>query len=48
VPYRDSPVWWDLLSEIPQWLREKGLIVWPNLGVCGQEYGQDDWQIAET
>jgi hypothetical protein len=35
VPYRDPPVWWDPQSEIPEWLREKSLIVWPNVGVCG-------------
>jgi hypothetical protein len=48
VPYRDPPVWWDPQSEIPEWLREKGLIVWPNVEVCGQEYSQEDWQITET
>ena len=44
VPYRDPPVWWDPQSEIPEWLQEKGLIVWPNVGVCGQEYSREDWQ----
>jgi hypothetical protein len=48
VPYRDSQVCWDLQSEIPKWLREKGVIVWPNVGVCGQEYSREDWQITET
>jgi len=48
VPYRDPPVWWDPQSKIPEWLREKGLIVWPNVGVCGQEYSREDWQITET
>jgi hypothetical protein len=48
VPYQDPPVWWDPQSEIPEWLREKGLIVWPNVGVCGQEYSREDWQITET
>jgi len=38
VPYWDPPVWWDLQSEIPEWLCKNGLIVWPNIGVCGQEY----------
>jgi len=33
---------------IPAWLWEKCLIVWPNIGVCGQEYSQEDWQITET
>jgi hypothetical protein len=37
VPYRDRPVWWDPQSEIPMWLRELGLIVRPNVGICGQE-----------
>jgi len=48
VPYRDPPVWWDPQSEIPEWLPEKGLLVWPNVGVCGQEYSREDWQITET
>jgi hypothetical protein len=48
VPYRNPPVWWDPQSEIPEWLWEKGLIVWPNVGVCGQEYSREDWQITET
>jgi len=48
VPYLDSPVWFDLQSEIPEWLCEKGVIVWPNVGVCGQEYSWEDWQITET
>jgi len=47
VPYRDPPVWWDPQSEIPEWLQEKCLIVWPNEGVCGQEYSREDWQITE-
>jgi len=46
--YRDPPVWWDPQSEIPEWLREKGLIVWPNVGFGGQEYSREDWQITET
>jgi len=48
LPYRDAPVCSDLLSEMPEWLREKGVIVWPNVGVCGQEYSREDWQITET
>jgi len=48
APYRDLPVWWDPQSEIPELLHEKGLILWPNIGVCGQEYGREDWQITET
>jgi len=48
VPDRDPPVWWDLQCEIPEWLREKSLIVWPNIGVCGQEYSREDWQITES
>jgi len=47
-PYQDPPVWWDLQSVIPEWLREKGLTVWPNVEVCGQEYSREDWQITET
>jgi len=43
---RDQPVWCEPQSKIPQWLREKGLIVWPNVGVCGQEYSQEDWKIT--
>jgi len=35
-------VLWDPQSEIPECLREKGFIVWPNGGVCGQEYSQED------
>jgi hypothetical protein len=48
LPYQDSPVLWDPQSEIPEWSSEKGLIVWPNVGVCGQEYGWEVWQITET
>jgi len=48
MPYRDAPVWWDSPYNIPEWLGEKSLIVWPNVGVCGQEYCQEDWQITET
>jgi len=45
---QDSPVWWHPQSEIPEWLPKKGPIVWPKVGVCGQEYSQEDWQITET
>ena len=48
MPYQDPTVWWDFQSEIPEWLQEKGLILWPNIGVCGQEYSREDWQITET
>jgi hypothetical protein len=47
-PYRDTTVWWDQQSEFPKWLRQKGLIVWPNIRVCGQQYSREDWQITET
>ena len=43
---RNPPVWWDPQSMIPQWLREKGLIVWPNVVVCRQEYSQEDLKIT--
>jgi len=48
VPYGDPPVLLNPQSGIPELLREKGLIVWPKVGVCGQEYSRDDWQITET
>jgi len=48
VLYRDSPGWWDPLSEIPAWLHEKGIIMWPNVEVCGKEYAWEDWQITEA
>jgi len=48
MPYRDPPVWWDSPSNNPEWLREKGLIVWPHVGACGQQYSWEDWQITET
>jgi len=45
---QNPPEWWDWQSEIPEWLWEKGLMVSLNIGVCGQEYCQEDWQITET
>jgi len=48
LPYCDSPVWYDPQSEIPDSLRKKSLTVWPNMSVCGQEYGQEDWPITEN
>jgi hypothetical protein len=35
--FQDPPVWWNSQSEIPLWLQQKGLIVWPNIGVHQQK-----------
>jgi len=48
VPYWNLPVWWDPQSEIPEWLREKGLIVRPKVGVCEYEYGREDWYFPDN
>jgi len=48
VPYHNPAGWWDPQIEIPELFQEIGLIVWPNIGVCMQEYSQDDWQITKT
>jgi len=48
VPYWDPHLWCNPQGEIPEWLLEQGFIVQPNVGVCGQEYIPEDWQITET
>ena len=46
--YRDPPVCWDPQCEIPEWMRETGLIVRANVGVYRQQYSREDWQITES
>ena len=44
-PYQATLVCWDPLSVIPKWLRDRCLVVWPNIQVWAIERAVKEWWI---